>query len=263
VLTKSTYADVCHIFPYCIGKSTNQKSVELWSVLEIFWCKENTAACHEIIFGSPDASCDNRTFINNLRNLIELANQAHAYWNDGVFTLKHIQGGSYAGTTEMVLEFEWLAKHPELDTDLVRADKPVEQLPLQRAEGTEGLMDWDTRQELRSGNQIILTTTDAENLPLPDERLIKLQWYLTRVLRMSGAGEDREVEYDDDSFIASPVASLVSSHNEYPAESPVGTPAVSPLNSPPKPQKQLRHGIAFKFPKPKWLWKRSTSGNSL
>jgi len=76
---------------------------------------------------------------------------------------------------------------------------------------------------------------------------------------MSGVGEDREVEYDDDSFIASPVASLVSSHNESPAESPVGTPAVSPLNSPPKPQKQLRHGIAFKFPKPKWLWKRSTS----
>jgi hypothetical protein len=233
----------------------NEKSIELWSVLEIFWCKENTVACHEMIFGSPDASLDDRTYINNLRNLIALNKQAHAYWSDGVFALKHIQGGSYAGTTEMVLEFEWLAKHPELDTDLVRVDKPVEQLFVQLAEGTELLADGSTRQELRSGDQMILTTTDAENLPLPDERLIKLQWYLTRVLRMSGAGGDKEVEYDDDSFIASPVASLVSSRNESRAETPAESPAVSPLNSPPKPMKQPRHGIAFRFPKPKWLWK--------
>jgi len=68
---------------------------------------------------------------------------------------------------------------------------------------------------------------------------------------MSGAGENKEVEYNDDSFPASPVASLVSSRNKSPAESPV----VFPLNSPSKPLKQPRHGTAFKFPKPKWLWK--------
>ena len=77
------------------------------------------------------------------------------------------------------------------------------------------LLNCITMQVLSSGHRIILTTTDPENLPLPNERLIVLQWLLARVLRMSGAGEDNDIEYDDSPKI-SPVASLISSRTESP-----------------------------------------------
>ena len=73
---------------------------------------------------------------------------------------------------------------------------------------------------------------------------------------MSGAGENKDIGYDDDdSLIASPVASLVSSRTESPAESLVGTPAVSPPNSLPTPPKQPHRGTTLKILKPKRLWK--------
>src|SRR2546429_6407952 len=52
---------------------------------------------------------------------------------------------------------------------------------------------------------------------LPDERLIKLQWFLTRVLRMSAAGENKDIEYDD-SPTASPVASPRDRSEEHTSE---------------------------------------------
>ena len=68
---------------------------------------------------------------------------------------------------------------------------------------------------------------------------------------MSGAGEDKDLEYDDDdSRIASPVASLLS----FRAESPAGSPPNSLPTGPNQPQKSS-HGVTFKFPNPKWPWK--------
>ena len=67
---------------------------------------------------------------------------------------------------------------------------------------------------------------------------------------MSGAGEPKDMEYDDDnSHIASPVASLVSSL----AETPVSAPNSLPTGSN-RPHKNS-HDAPFKFPNPKRLWK--------
>ena len=70
----------------------------------------------------------------------------------------------------------------------------------------------------------------------------KAAMLLTRVLRMSGAGEAKDMEYDDSPTV-SPVVSLVSSRTEspeFPAESP--------------PQQSSR-GAIFRLPKLKWSWK--------
>src|SRR5438105_14167548 len=97
----------------------------------------------------------------------------------------------------MALELVWLAKS-KLGPDPVRMDEPVDDISIPFAEGTDVLYDNETRQQLPSGHQIILTTTDTENYPLSDEQLIKLQWLLTRVLRLSAAaGEAKDMEYDD------------------------------------------------------------------
>ena len=106
-LTKDAYAvRVCRIFPFYLGRNRVQKSIDLWSVLEMFWGKEKVATCQEIIFGPPDSS---NTYINRLDNLFTLNVSANALWNMGYIALKHIRGGSYQMTTEMVLELEWLA----------------------------------------------------------------------------------------------------------------------------------------------------------
>jgi hypothetical protein len=179
----------------------------------MFWGKEKTAKCQEIIYGPPDSP---NTYVNRLENLITSSSQAHLYWNDGVFALKHIRGGSR--TSEMVLELHWLAKHPELERS-VCIDQAVEDISIQRPDGPNGLFNCETEQVVRSGQQVTLTTPDAEKYPLPDERLVQLQWFLARVLRMS-AGEDEVMEYDDDIFMVSPLASSLAS----PAASPVASP---------------------------------------
>src|SRR5438093_1588807 len=72
ILTKDDAVDVCHIFPYCLGKYMDQRSLDLWSVLETFWGRESTAECQEILFGSLNFP-GTKTLTNNLGNLITLA----------------------------------------------------------------------------------------------------------------------------------------------------------------------------------------------
>ena len=82
----------------------------------------------------------------------------------------------------MVLELEWLPGHPELSRDGVRLDQPVENTSAPFLED-HALSSVRTRQAIDSGYRLTLTTTDTEALPLPDERLINLQWHkLTMVL---------------------------------------------------------------------------------
>jgi HNH endonuclease len=127
-LPKEVVAEVCHIFPYCLGKNMDQRqSLELWPVLEIFWGKEDTEKLKDI-YGPPEfIQPGNKTLVNNLGNLVTLSKQAHGLWNVGSFALKHIRGGSFEGTKEMVLELEWLSEHPELTSErgpnLVHADQ--------------------------------------------------------------------------------------------------------------------------------------------
>ena len=183
----------------------------------------------------------------------------------------------------MVLELEWLAKHPELDR-LVRIDQPVEDISIQQS-ADNILTSVRTRRELYSGHQVTLTTPNAEKYPLPDKLLIELQWFLARVLRMSGAGEDNDMEHDDSpmaSPIASPVASPMASTNvspiastdsmtsfriESPVEHPEESPAASRPNSLPhqpffnfikqssKRRQESSLSVALWLPEAKRLWK--------
>ena len=113
----------------------------------------------------------------------------------------------------MVLELEWLATHPELSADLVRLDQAVEHTSVAELPDAP-LFNVGTRQLIQSGDRFTLTINNPEVLLLPDERLINLQWFLTRVLQMSGA-EDINMGFDD-TPIASPNISPISSLPESP-----------------------------------------------
>ena len=199
-----------HIFPYCWSKNQDQSSIALWRVLGMFYGEDRTAELKEIIYGPLESDNHARkTSINQLGNLITLNPSSHGYWNKGIFALKHISGGGYEKTTEMVLELEWLPLHPELSREGVRLDQPVENTCALRLAG-HGLFNVYTDQVIYSGYQFTLTTADTETLPLPDERLINLQWFMSRVLRMSGGVEPEDLDYDETPPMVSPVSSVPS-----------------------------------------------------
>jgi hypothetical protein len=59
----------------------------------------------------------------------------------------------------------------------------------------------ETDKKICSGDEICLETNDPDRLPLPDWRLLDMQWILHRVAAMSGAAEPRDDFYegsDDD-----------------------------------------------------------------
>jgi hypothetical protein len=164
----------------------------------MFWGRKRTAELQEILYGPHDAR---RTSINQLSNLITLSHDAHSNWNKGLFALKHISGGGY----EMVLELEWLPDHPELSREGVRLDQPVENTSTPFL-AIQILSNADTHQAIDSGYQFTMTTDNTEASPLPDEWLINL----TRVLRMSGAAEPVDLNYDETPPMVSPISSVPS-----------------------------------------------------
>ncbi|KAF3891393.1 hypothetical protein GTR04_5215 [Trichophyton interdigitale] len=64
---------------------------------------------------------------------------------------------------------------------------------------------WNVRtgEEIASGQEIVLTTSDPENLSLPGWDLLELQWTLQRLTALSGAADafPDAVEEDDSSGI--------------------------------------------------------------
>ncbi|GBF65360.1 hypothetical protein TMEN_8077 [Trichophyton mentagrophytes] len=55
-----------------------------------------------------------------------------------------------------------------------------------------------TGEEIASGREIVLTTRDPENFPLPSWDLLDLQWTLQRLVALSGAADVFADTIDDD-----------------------------------------------------------------
>jgi hypothetical protein len=60
------------------------------------------------------------------------------------------------------------------------------------------MWDFQTERKICSGDEICLETNDPQRLPLPDWRLLDMQWILHRVAAMSGAAESRDGFNEDD-----------------------------------------------------------------
>ena len=55
-----------------------------------------------------------------------------------------------------------------------------------------------TNEVICSGDEIFLETNDPDRQPLPDWRILDMQWILQRVTAMSGAAEPHDDFYEDD-----------------------------------------------------------------
>jgi hypothetical protein len=53
------------------------------------------------------------------------------------------------------------------------------------------------KKKIISGQEISLTTSDPNKLPLPDKRILEMQWYLQQVAALKGGAEVVDDDYSD------------------------------------------------------------------
>jgi HNH endonuclease len=189
VLTKAGEPiEVAHIYPFSMRYEDNTtRGISFWDTLRMFWSKERVDAWYNAIFPTGTEVC---------QNLICLAPHAHAYWERAYFVLKPIRISD--DKKRLDVQFFWLPKRsysPEVDI------LHVPQLPAYMDQGPNLVMLFNckTRIPICSGDEIFLETDDPVSRPLPDFRLLEMQWVLHRLTAVSGAAEPQDDFQGDDS----------------------------------------------------------------
>jgi hypothetical protein len=156
-----------------------------WNTLRLFWSEERVDAWYNAIFPKGTEAC---------YNLMCLAPHAHKYWEKAHFALKPIRLSD--DKKRLDIQFFWLAKgnRTSLVSILQRPPLPVD---LDRGPNITMLFNVLTEKKIYSGDEISLETDDAVAHPLPDLKLLEMQWFLNRVTAMSGAAEPQD-DFGDD-----------------------------------------------------------------
>jgi hypothetical protein len=152
----------------------------------VFWSQERVNAWYDAIFSEGTEAC---------HNLLCLAPSAHKYWEKAHFALRPIALSD--DKKRLDVQFFWLAKANRTSevTILQRPSLPVH---LDQGPNRTILANVETRKFLSSGDVISLETDDPTAHPLPDFRLLDMQWILHRVTAMSAAAELQD-DFGDDS----------------------------------------------------------------
>lgn len=117
-------------------------------------------------------------------NYMCLSPDAHHYFDKAFFAFKPLQLSNDRKT--LWLQVFWL---PKRDYSSAQDLLEVPSLPsnLDHREYNAGLYNFETKEIVRSGDTITLTTHDPERSPLPDFELLWLKWMLHRVVALRGA----------------------------------------------------------------------------
>jgi hypothetical protein len=131
-----------------------------------------------------------------------LAPHAHKYWEKAHFALKPIRLSD--DMKRLDIQFFWLAKGNH--TSEVRIlQRPLLPVDLNQGPNITKLFNVLTEKSICSGDVISLETDDPVAHPLPNLRLLEMQWFLNRVAAMSGAAEPQD-DFGDDSDDDFPMA---------------------------------------------------------
>jgi hypothetical protein len=190
--------DVCHIFPYSVGKVAGDGELKFtfWQILEDFWSEQRVQAWRDIILGPYGTE--------QLGNLITMSPTCHRWWNSARFALRPI---SYNEEGHILnIEFWWLADYDrkmrkdKLPLSTRPEDVALDGLEVNRGPGPVLLYHVEKQRLLRSGDIITLRTSDPENLPLPSIELLEMQWILTRLLALAGGAELEDSIYNENDY---------------------------------------------------------------
>jgi hypothetical protein len=123
-----------------------------------------------------------------------LCPNAHKYWEKAHFALKPI--GLSDDMKRLDMQFFWLAKG-NYTSKVHILQRPLLPVDLNQGPNVTMLYNVQTRKEVCSGDKISLETDDPVLHPLPNLRLLEMQWFLNRVAAMSGAAEPQD-DFGDD-----------------------------------------------------------------
>jgi hypothetical protein len=173
--------------------SVSRSTPSFWNALHIFWSEERVNAWYDAVFPKGTEAC---------YNLMCLCPDAHKYWEKAHFALKPI--GLSDDKKGLDIQFFWLAKGNRTSQVAILQHPP---LPVQLDQGPNMtmLLNVQTKQIICSGDQIALETDDPVAHPLPDLKLLEMQWVLNRVTAISAAAEPQD-DFGDDSDDDLPVA---------------------------------------------------------
>ncbi|KAE8319790.1 hypothetical protein BDV41DRAFT_169821 [Aspergillus transmontanensis] len=198
---QSAGVQVAHIYPWCL-LSGNQTNVGLsyppfWEMLKYFWSPARISLWHSKIFTNPERP---GTPYDSISNLICLSSDLHQAWTDGRFALRPLEYN--AEKTELKFQFYYQpAPNHSLGDRISLLTRPGSSRDLDGLYRNQGtvltlvLVD-DNGQVLRvrSGQEFTFKTSDPVELPLPSKELLEMAWILARVVNLSGAGEEKEIE---------------------------------------------------------------------
>jgi len=209
VFTKSWPIEVAHIYPNCLihpskDPSTFDKSIpEFWKLLLAFWPSNKIQSWQKEIFRDPH---DPSKQVDGCFNNICFSPTIHKMWESGAFALRPLEYNN--DMTELEIEWYWQPTQDHGPDDII----PLAKIPpssrdldhIVRRDGNIGeLIHKPTPEEyarMKSGQKLVLRTSDPERLPLPSKELLEMQWHLNRIVSMSAAAEacDEDDEYNDD-----------------------------------------------------------------
>ena len=153
--------------------------------LRMFWSKERIDTWYNAIFSTPAKT-------EVCQNLFCLSPKAHAYWERAYFALKSIRISD--DKKRLDVQFFWLSSNlhvPEIDILQAPSLSAPESGP-----NLARLFNHETNIIIKSGDKFSLKTDDPVLQPLPEFRLLEMQWFLHRVTALSGAAEPRDDFYD-------------------------------------------------------------------
>jgi len=130
-------------------------------------------------------------------NLTCLAPHAHDVWSGGDFALKPLELSS--DNRELTVQFFWQVRNKyELESRIDLLAEPASSKGLDH--GAFNMLAYEhdgSIHKIRSGDVFTLRTTDPKNLPLPSKELLEMQWYLQRLVAMSGTAGWPSLPWDD------------------------------------------------------------------
>lgn len=136
-------------------------------------------------------------------NLMCLSPTLHRCHANGRFALQPIKMSE--DEKQLTLRFYWLPRKSTLPATNSIQDRPhiadnIAELPRHLK-----VFNVITERKICSGDEIVLETPDPENLPLPDIRLLDMQWVLQRLMALSGGAEAEDYDLNDDDERVDPV----------------------------------------------------------
>ena len=165
---------------------------QFWKLLYLFWNEDQVNEWRRKIFPNPE---NPNTAVDEPFNLICLAPDAHDMWNDGEFALKPLELSS--DNTELTVQFFWQVRNMyDADSRIDLLTEPASSKGLNEGDGRR-LFDYDD-----NGNSFRTSLLIQDHLTgrttVTKLGSVEMQWYLHRLVAMSGAAGWPILEWDDD-----------------------------------------------------------------